>query len=90
MTYSPAEVRKLVVALVGALGQAVDAGLVPAQYKPYVSVVLAFATAYGVYAVPNGTGAVSPRSAENDDYEPIEEPPAEEPTADSTTDVATA
>lgn len=78
MTYSPAEVRKLLVALTGALGQGLDVGLVPDQYKPYVSVVLALATAYGVYQVPNADGPVSPRSVDGQDYQPVEQPPADE------------
>lgn len=74
MTYSPAEVRKLLIALTGALAQAADAGLVPETYKPYVSVALALATAYGVYQVPNAVGPVSPRSVDGQDYQPVEQP----------------
>ena len=54
---SLAKVRKLVVAGIGALAQAVAAGLLPAKYEAWGAVILALATALGVYAVPNAPTA---------------------------------
>jgi hypothetical protein len=82
MTLTLAQVRKFLVALVAAAAQAINLGLVPDRYKPYVGVAVALLGALGVYAVPNGDGPISPRSNEGDEYEPIDEPPAEDPPAD--------
>ena len=45
--------RKLIVALVGAVGVAVSQGLLPDEVGAWLTVVVAFLTAYGVYQVPN-------------------------------------
>lgn len=45
--------RKLIVALVGALSQALALGLLPAPGDHWAAVVIALATAAGVYATPN-------------------------------------
>ncbi len=45
--------RKWGIALIGAAAQLVAAGLLPDNLKPWGAVVLALATALGVYAVPN-------------------------------------
>lgn len=45
--------RKLVIALLGASGVAVTEGLLPEDLAAWMPVVVAFATAAGVYAVPN-------------------------------------
>lgn len=58
--------RKALVALGGAALQALayaataaDSGLLPEAWRPWASVVIALATALGVYRVPNATeGAV--------------------------------
>lgn len=52
-----ATIRKFLVAAIGAALEAVNAGLVPAAYAHWVAVVVAVATALGVYAVPNSTPA---------------------------------
>lgn len=44
---------KFITALIGALVVAVAEGLVPDEAARWVPVVVAFATALGVYAVPN-------------------------------------
>lgn len=81
--YTVGQVQKFLVGLAGLGGQMVNAGVVPEAWKPWVSVALAAVTAAGVYAVPNADGQLSPRSAEGDPYEPVEEPPADdEPAAD--------
>ena len=48
-----ANVRKFALAALGGLAQVAAAGLLPEQYRPWATVVLAVATALGVYAVPN-------------------------------------
>lgn len=45
--------RKLIAALVGAATTAVGLGLLPSPADQWLAVVVAFLTAYGVYAVPN-------------------------------------
>jgi hypothetical protein len=47
------QARKAVVALAGTVGQALNAGLVPEEWRPWVAIGLAVATALGVYAAPN-------------------------------------
>ena len=47
------EYSKLIVALVGAIGVAVSQGLLPDEVNSWLTVVVAFLTAAGVYAVPN-------------------------------------
>jgi hypothetical protein len=47
------DARKFGVGLLGALATAAAAGLVPAPYDRWAPVVIALATALGVYAVPN-------------------------------------
>ena len=49
----PAAARKFLVALIGAVVVAVSVGLVPAAVGDWMTVVTAFLTAYGVWAVPN-------------------------------------
>lgn len=78
MSYKPAQLAKFGVALVGLAAQGVDAGLVPAHYQPYGAVVVALATALGVYQVRNATAPISPRSVAGLPYEPVEEPPADD------------
>lgn len=48
--------RKLALAALGGLAQVAASGLMPEQYKPWAAVILAIATAAGVYAVPNAVG----------------------------------
>lgn len=48
-----AQIRKAVVAVVGVAAQVAAAGVLPEAWKPWGAVVLAVATAAGVYAVPN-------------------------------------
>jgi len=45
--------RKAAAAAAGVLAQLVAAGAIPEQWRPWASVVLAVATALGVYAAPN-------------------------------------
>lgn len=45
--------RKAVVALVGVVAQAVNLGLLPEQWQEWAAVVIALATAVGVYQAPN-------------------------------------
>lgn len=78
MRYTPAQVRKAAVAVVGAAAEAASVGLIPAPYDKYGTVVVALATALGVYQVPNGVAPISPRSVVGLPYEPVEEPPADE------------
>lgn len=52
--------RKAVTALVGAAGEAVTLGLVTATWGKWLAVGIAFATALGVYVVPNATPAPPP------------------------------
>lgn len=49
----PATVRKLIVALVGAVVVAVSVGLVPGAVGDWVTVISAFLTAIGVYGLRN-------------------------------------
>jgi hypothetical protein len=53
--------RKFLVAAVGVVGQivtlALAQGLIPAAYVPWLSVVIATATMYGVWRVPNARAA---------------------------------
>lgn len=49
----PAAARKFLVALIGAVVVAVSVGLVPPVVGDWMTVVTAFLTAYGVWAVPN-------------------------------------
>lgn len=51
------QVRKYAVAVVGVLVQVVSAGVLPDEYQPWGAVVVALATALGVYQVPNDTPA---------------------------------
>lgn len=46
-------IDKALVALVGAVAEAIDLGLLPDSVKPYLVVVIGFLTALGVYAAPN-------------------------------------
>lgn len=55
----PATVRKFVVALVGAVGVAISQGLLPEAVTSWFTVVVAFLTALGVYAVPNAKDPVN-------------------------------
>lgn len=50
---NPARFRKLLVAVLTALVTAVSVGVLPATAAGYVAVAVAFAGAYGVYAVKN-------------------------------------
>ena len=45
--------RKWGIAVVGVLAQAAASGLLPEQYQPWGAVVIALATALGVYGVRN-------------------------------------
>jgi len=45
--------RKLLVALVGAVAQALSLGLIPERYRPWAVMVISVATAAGVYVTPN-------------------------------------
>lgn len=51
---SLAELRKTLVAVLGVAATLLAAGLIPPPAAHIVSIVLAAATALGVYAVPNG------------------------------------
>ena len=59
------EIAKFITALIGAAVAAAAAGLIPDSYAKWITVGVAFATAIGVYAVPNGPPAssVSPTTA---------------------------
>lgn len=48
-----AHIRKFVTALIGAAGIAVSEGLVPDEVGSWLTVVIGFATALGVYGAPN-------------------------------------
>lgn len=52
-----AEARKALVAVVGALGQALALGLLHGSAEHYASVAIAVATALGVHVVPNAAPA---------------------------------
>lgn len=67
MTSSPETARKFVAALIGALTTAVAVGVLPNEYNAYVAIAISFATALGVYAVPNEG------LAEDEDTEDISE-----------------
>lgn len=47
------EVRKFITALIGAALTALSLGLIPDAAGSWIAVVVTFATAYGVYKVPN-------------------------------------
>lgn len=47
------QARKGIIAAIGGLLQAANLGLLPADVKPWVGVVIAAAVAAGVYSVPN-------------------------------------
>lgn len=49
----PAAARKFLVAFIGAVVTAVTVGLVPAAVGDWMTVVVVFLTALGVYVVPN-------------------------------------
>ena len=49
------QVRKYAVAVIGVLVQVASAGVLPEKYQPWAAVVVALATALGVYHVPNAT-----------------------------------
>jgi hypothetical protein len=49
--------RKWGVALLGVVAQAAASGAVPDKYAPWAAVVVAVATAVGVYSVPNAAPA---------------------------------
>lgn len=49
-----AKYRKLITAVVGAVGLAITEGVVPGVASRYVAIGVAFLTALGVYTVPNG------------------------------------
>lgn len=61
-----ARARKFGIALVGVLAQlltlALAQGVIPIEAVPYVSVVLALATSYGVWRVPNARALSVPTS----------------------------
>lgn len=60
MKLSLAEVRKFVVAVIGLVVEAVNAGLFTGTAAKIAAVVIAAATAAGVYVVPNGAKAAKP------------------------------
>lgn len=53
LTVTVTEVRKFIVALVGAAAEAVNAGLVPGNVAKWVGIGIGVLTAAGVYVVPN-------------------------------------
>lgn len=53
MTKVLSQSRKWGLALLGVALQAVSAGVLPEKYQPWGAVVVALATALGVYHVPN-------------------------------------
>lgn len=57
ITLTLPELRKALVAVLGAAGEAVALGLVPAGASRWVGIAVGIATAAGVYVVPNGTSA---------------------------------
>ena len=57
-----AEIRKAVIAVVAAVGEAASLGLLPDPWSKYAAVVLAAAASYGVFKVPNA--AVANRAAQ--------------------------
>lgn len=48
-----ASVRKAIAAVIGVLAQVAAVGALPEEWAPWGAVVIAVATALGVYAVPN-------------------------------------
>lgn len=52
-----APVRKAAVAVLGVAAQVAALGLLPEAWKPWAAVVIAVATAEGVYQVPNRPAA---------------------------------
>lgn len=55
LTSDPSTVRKFVIAFVGALTVALAEGLVPESWGSWLTVVVSFLTAIGVYGVPNAS-----------------------------------
>jgi hypothetical protein len=53
--------HKTLVALAGVVAQIIALGLVPTKYEPWVAVVVALLTAFGVYQVPNKVVVEEPR-----------------------------
>jgi hypothetical protein len=59
---SVAEVRKFLTAAAGLVAIAVTQGLISGTAAKWVAIGLGFATALGVYVVPNGSAAVAEES----------------------------
>ena len=53
LVHDPATVRKFITALVGAAIVAVSQGLLPAAVGDWLTVLVTFLTALGVYVIPN-------------------------------------
>ena len=54
-----ARVRKALVALLGAAVQVAASGVLPQEYRPWATVVIALGVAVGVYRVPNASDVTS-------------------------------
>jgi len=52
-------IRKALVAVAGVVAQAVALGVLPPAWQPWGAVLVALATALGVYATPNSPAATS-------------------------------
>lgn len=55
-----AEIRKLIIYIAAAAGNALSLGLIPDPYRWYVSVVLTVLAGVGLYAVPNAAPTPAP------------------------------
>lgn len=56
----PATVRKFLVAFVSALGILISEGLLPENISHWVTIVIAFLNALGIYRVPNAKDGIPP------------------------------
>jgi hypothetical protein len=59
---SVAEIRKFITAAAGLIAIAITQGLISGTAAKWVAVALGFATALGVYVVPNGSSAAAEES----------------------------
>lgn len=63
------QIRKLVAAIIGAVGEAISLGLLPDPASKYLAVAVAFLTAVGVYMVPNDPAPVTTTPTPNPEPE---------------------
>ena len=69
------EVRKAVVALIGAVATALTQGLITGTGAKWASIIIILATGAGVYAVPNDAPAAGQPSVPAPSPPPAKEPP---------------